>query len=531
MSCHGMEKELSKDFSPSWANLLATLSVQRGVELTEKSLQRTTKDDNGKDCFHWPCFLRKLASRKVVVTHDHDVIERTNYADLPYNVRVNLLTLLLRQHIIIGHRELERFVKTVKSEVITSQHSWEDNLLGRLEELVAPMSPLPGVMNHTQKLTTVVHLSDNTIELIKREWLGELNKTTDGMAGSLLSWCSAVEKDDTVPIKRSHDHSDTSHNPPGKRAKTDQCEDHIISLPVLIDEHEEYITADDEEVPGTSLLMNDDNVDKEQTTTTKSKSLTDCLSLVTKVMEFCNQSTTLDGKEVEQLWEEFNSISADQMIQSLQIILVDKKSLLTEDSIINMLHFISAMPVTIGGRMGENLCAMTVLPYLLEMHQPASRNAVAAYSCAFKKQPTICIRSLIASTLQQNQFGSAHADLISGIIRGGDLGDHVTALWRLLVDVKSQACWNDHVISLAQTLLDAKVELDQSLLRDTLQTLLHVAGYMTGNLRFGKLLLALVSRHQAPMADHTEDLENLVEMISPAFMQRSLQLAVKKLQN
>ena len=122
-----------------------------------------------------------------------------------------------------------------------------------------------------------------------------------------------MEKDDTVPIKRSHDHSDTSHNPPGKRAKTDQCEDHIISLPVLIDEHEEYITADDEEVPGTSLLMNDDNVDKEQTTTTKSKSLTDCLSLVTKVMEFCNQSTTLDGKEVEQLWEEFNSISADQV--------------------------------------------------------------------------------------------------------------------------------------------------------------------------------------------------------------------------
>ena len=53
-----------------------------------------------------------------------------------------------------------------------------------------------------------------------------------------------------------------------------------------------------------------------------------------------------------------------QMIQSLQIILVDKKSLLTEDSIINMLHFISAMPVTIGGRMGENLCAMTVLPYV-----------------------------------------------------------------------------------------------------------------------------------------------------------------------
>ena len=68
-------------------------------------------------------------------------------------------------------------------------------------------------------------------------------------------------------------------------------------------------------------------------------------------------------------------------------------------------------------------------------------------------------------------------------------------------------------------------------MRDTLQTLLHVAGYVTGNLRFGKLLLALVSRHQVSMTDHVEDLENLVKMISPAFVQRSLQIAVKKLQN
>ena len=82
----------------------------------------------------------------------------------------------------IGHRELERFVKAVKNEV--SQHNWESNLLGRLEELVTvPVSPSPAVKDHTQKLTTVVHLSDSTIELIKKEWIGGHNKTIDGMAG------------------------------------------------------------------------------------------------------------------------------------------------------------------------------------------------------------------------------------------------------------------------------------------------------------------------------------------------------------
>ena len=75
-----------------------------------------------------------------------------------------------------------------------------------------------------------------------------------------------------------------------------------------------------------------------------------------------------------------------------------------------------------------------------------------------------------------------------------------------------------------------QVELDEGLIAETLQTLLHIAVYMTGNLRFGKLLLAIVSRHQVSMLDHLEDLKRLATMVTPAFMQRSLQLAIKKLQ-
>lgn len=105
---------------------------------------------------------------------------RTNYADLPYNVKINLLTLLLRQHIIVGHRELERFVKAIKSEVnmATSQHNWEKNLLDRLEQMVVPMSPLT---TETKKLTCAVHLSDNAVELIKKEWCNDQSKEMSGV--------------------------------------------------------------------------------------------------------------------------------------------------------------------------------------------------------------------------------------------------------------------------------------------------------------------------------------------------------------
>ena len=97
---------------------------------------------------------------------------RTHYASLPYNIRINLLSLLLRQHIMIGHRELERFVK-VKDEATSYNYSWENNLLGRLQELVKP-SPM-----NVEPVTTV-HLSEEIIEQITNDWISKTD--TLGMA-------------------------------------------------------------------------------------------------------------------------------------------------------------------------------------------------------------------------------------------------------------------------------------------------------------------------------------------------------------
>ena len=79
------------------------------------------------------------------------------------------------------------------------------------------------------------------------------------------------------------------------------------------EEYEEHVSVNGGEVTSSSPLKNNNVIDKEPATITDSKSLTDCKSLVTKVMEFCDQSATLDIKDVKQLWEEFNSASADQV--------------------------------------------------------------------------------------------------------------------------------------------------------------------------------------------------------------------------
>ena len=72
--CHGMECCLLDDCSPKWTRLLTTLSLPRGVELAEKLVQETDVNDN-KNVFHWPCFLKRLTSCKIVATQDHDTLE------------------------------------------------------------------------------------------------------------------------------------------------------------------------------------------------------------------------------------------------------------------------------------------------------------------------------------------------------------------------------------------------------------------------------------------------------------------------
>ena len=107
---------------------------------------------------------------------------RTHYASLPYTVRINLLLLLLRQHVMIGHKELGRFVSKLKEEIGTSCiNNWEKNLLDRLEEVVKP-SPV------NLEAITAVHLSDKVIERIKNDWRSKID--TEGVGTGNLFTCT-----------------------------------------------------------------------------------------------------------------------------------------------------------------------------------------------------------------------------------------------------------------------------------------------------------------------------------------------------
>ena len=70
-----MEWCMLEDCSPKWTKLLKTLSLPRGIDLAEKLIQKTAVDDRNENMFHWPCFLKHLASYTIVTTQDHDILE------------------------------------------------------------------------------------------------------------------------------------------------------------------------------------------------------------------------------------------------------------------------------------------------------------------------------------------------------------------------------------------------------------------------------------------------------------------------
>lgn len=90
---------------------------------------------------------------------------------------------MLRQHITIGHKELEGFVKKLTDEIGTScGHDWESNLLDRLKELVMPSSI-------NLEAITPVHLSDKVIEGITSDWLGKAGTVGLGAGKTHIYTC------------------------------------------------------------------------------------------------------------------------------------------------------------------------------------------------------------------------------------------------------------------------------------------------------------------------------------------------------
>ena len=107
--------------------------------------------------------------------------------------------------------------------------------------------------------------------------------------------------------KRSHDLLSISNGPPSKRTKPGNDEDGIISS-ILLGKGESVNNE------ATSLQLSENDISQAEV-----KQPVNLSPIIAKLKQLCNNTATLDDKQIILLWEELASVQIDQVYNVLYV--------------------------------------------------------------------------------------------------------------------------------------------------------------------------------------------------------------------
>ncbi|XP_076114368.1 uncharacterized protein LOC143082538 [Mytilus galloprovincialis] len=168
-----------------------------------------------------------------------------------------------------------------------------------------------------------------------------------------------------------------------------------------------------------------------------------------------------------------------------------------------------------------------LLQKVIEMNQSASRiltGVVAMVSESFSKP---LIGGVFVPAIVNPQFGTYQADLIIKVCK--EIFHNTDKLYFLEQLLKKSIDITDNHISVLHALFEGKVDISDSLLLTVLESFKIYGCKLEKNLKFGKLIVALVNKYGAQMnKEHKEILTQMV-MSHKTFLKKSIQAAVVKL--
>lgn len=168
-----------------------------------------------------------------------------------------------------------------------------------------------------------------------------------------------------------------------------------------------------------------------------------------------------------------------------------------------------------------------LLQKVLEMNQSASRiltGVVAMVAESFSKP---LIEGVFVPAIGNLHFGTYQADLITKVCK--EIFHTTDKLYFLEQMLKKSIDITDNHISVLHALFEGKVDINDSLLLTVLESFKIYGCKLEKNLKFGKLIMALVNKYGAQMdKDHQEILTQMV-ISHKSFLKKSIQAAVTKL--
>ncbi|XP_063400714.1 uncharacterized protein LOC134685166 [Mytilus trossulus] len=173
------------------------------------------------------------------------------------------------------------------------------------------------------------------------------------------------------------------------------------------------------------------------------------------------------------------------------------------------------------------LLSALLLQKVIEMNQSASRMLTGVVAMVTESFSKPLIEGVLVPAFEYHQFGIYQADLIIKVCK--EIFNNTDKLYFLEQMLKKPIDITDNHISVLHALFEGKVDISESLLLTVLETFKIYGCKLEKNLKFGKLIVALVNKYGAQMnKDHKEILTQMV-MSHKSFLKKSIQAAVIKL--
>ncbi|XP_037131398.1 Fanconi anemia group E protein isoform X1 [Syngnathus acus] len=198
---------------------------------------------------------------------------------------------------------------------------------------------------------------------------------------------------------------------------------------------------------------------------------------------------------------------------------------LAEHTLIQICGRISVLLPDLSFSTAATLIKNLLLQRVLSLTEPPSRCLVSAVTSLCSSYPRSMCHALIGPLIEQDNMGSAQAELLNKLIEGC-LDTH----YRLLVlQMTLKISWSEMLLSVIHSLLDSKPDLNEELFTLLIEQLVNQTPLFTKSVRFAKMMLTTLTKYgNLVNASHKHSLSDCL-MLNETFLKKALQAVLKRI--
>ncbi|XP_060072354.1 Fanconi anemia group E protein-like [Ylistrum balloti] len=509
--------QLIQKLPPSWWGLFGAMRLDyHHGDATEIWYQTEAKSEYG--CRpDWDEVLASLVVKEPVCD-GANLIFKSRFVQLPSDIQRHFLRFLLRHRDEIPADGLSEFVEDAQSYFGASE-SWQGVLLKTLATYNKVKK-----QESSNQLCEIHYTFTSGNQNLASLLCERLRKSSESCSWKKIPLTELAERrhqkmetyDDNLQVDTAHFPREEA-NPASMYQHGTPCINDALSADVItiVSDGEEDTSEELMDVTGATLIR--DGIVKEELALNN-----DVDPVLLGKGEKLRESWQ-SGSETPPEIDLFLVATADQ-IKAVSLEL--KFDSLTDNEVLAACQSLTTLASVLSEAASIQFMTSVVYPKIAELNHSASRQLLGVISLAAEHFPKGLVEGIFVKCLEQG-LGSAQTDIFCKVIKTGlQAAAQIQMIQKMAECTK---CLDDNIVCIYQTLIDTKMELSENILTDVLNTLHCSSSGLEKNLKYGKLLLAIINKHgQKFTSGNLNVMEEEVQK-NGTFLRKALSAALNKL--